>query len=91
MNGLDTQLLRKLKLNLMFRTFLIILVTFLYTSILKAEVVSKIEIAGNSRVSDETIKIYGNIRVNRDILEQDINKILNNLLSLVVSRFVLMN
>ena len=81
MNGLDTQLLRRLKINLMFRTFLIILVTFLYTSILKAEVVSKIEIAGNSRVSDETIKIYGNIRVNQDILEQDINKILNNLYS----------
>ncbi len=44
-----------------------------------AEVVKEINISGNSRVSDETIKIYGGVKINQDYNEQDLNKILSNL------------
>jgi outer membrane protein insertion porin family len=46
-----------------------------------AEIVKSIQINGNERVSDETIKIYGNIKLNKDYNESDLNKILNNLFS----------
>ena len=46
-----------------------------------AEVVKKIDISGNSRVSDETIKIYGEIKIDENYTERDLNKILNNLFS----------
>ena len=81
MIGLETQLLKKLKLNLMIKTFILILITFFNITISSAEVINKIEVSGNSRVSSETIQIYGNVKINQDIQEQDINKILNNLYS----------
>ena len=46
-----------------------------------AEVVNKINISGNSRVSNETTKIYGGIKINENYTEQDLNRILNNLFS----------
>ena len=46
-----------------------------------AEVVKKINISGNERVSDETVKIYGKIDHNSDYSEKDLNNILNNLYS----------
>ena len=59
-------------------TTLIYLFYFLPTM---AEVVNKINISGNSRVSNETIKIYGGIKINENYTEQDLNRILNNLFS----------
>ena len=59
-------------------TTLIYLFYFLPTT---AEVVNKINISGNSRVSNETIKIYGGIKINENYTEQDLNRILNNLFS----------
>jgi len=45
-----------------------------------AEIVNKIEINGNKRVSPETIKVYGQIKpLNSDFTNSDINKILINL------------
>ena len=46
---------------------------------LKAEIVKKIEINGNKRVSDQTVIIYGEININDDIDEKQINQIINNL------------
>ena len=46
-----------------------------------AEVINKILIDGNKRVSNETIKIYGEIEVGKDYNEADLNKILQNLYS----------
>ena len=45
-------------------TKLFILLFFLSTSLIKAEVINQIEINGNKRVSDETIIIYGEIKKN---------------------------
>ena len=41
----------------------------------------QIIINGNKRISDETIKIYGEIDINKNINENEINKILKNLYS----------
>ena len=47
-----------------------------------AEIVNEIEISGNKRVSDETIKVYGEIKtIGSDFSNSDINDILKNLYS----------
>jgi len=50
-------------------------------SSLNSEIIKSIEIKGNKRVSNETVKIYGDIKLNQDYSESDINKILSNLYS----------
>ena len=54
---------------------------FYYFFPIQAEIIKKIIINGNSRVSDETIQIYGEIEINKDIQERDLDKILKNLYS----------
>ncbi len=63
------------------RLIYLIITIFFFSSYLFAENVSKVEISGNQRVSEETIKIYGEIEINKDYQESDINKVLNNLYS----------
>ena len=60
--------------------YLIVTLLF-FSSNLFAEKVSSVKISGNQRVSDETIKIYGEIEINKNYEESDINKVLNNLYS----------
>lgn len=49
---------------------------------LKAEIVNKIDIKGNSRVSDETIKVYGNLpELGSDYTKAKIDQILKDLYS----------
>ena len=36
------------------------------TENLRAEVLKKIEVSGNSRISSETIKVYGDIELNKN-------------------------
>ena len=63
----------------MFKKLSLIFFLILLHSNLKAEIVDKIIIEGNKRISEETIKIYGDIELNKDYSENDLNKILNNL------------
>ena len=65
----------------MFKIIIITLTFIFHLSFLNAEVVKEIKISGNTRVSDETIKIYGDIKLNQDYNEQQLNKIINNLYS----------
>ncbi len=46
---------------------------------LYAENVNKFNVKGNNRISEETIKVYGNIEVNKNYNEIDLNRVLNNL------------
>ena len=46
---------------------------------LSAEIVQKLEVKGNSRISAETIKVYGEINIGQDYSAFDVNKILKNL------------
>tara|TARA_B100001057_G_scaffold458344_1_gene507491 strand:- start:1580 stop:3814 length:2235 start_codon:yes stop_codon:yes gene_type:complete len=56
------------------------LIIFLNFSPINAEIVKKIEIDGNKRISDETIKVYGDIKnLDRNFTKQDLDKILKNL------------
>ena len=43
--------------------------------------ITKIEIEGNNRISDETIKVYGGIKLNENVDEKKINQILKDLYS----------
>ena len=59
----------------------LISIFFLCFSTAKAEIVKQITIEGNKRISDETVKIYGEIELNKDYLERDIDKVLKNIYS----------
>ena len=59
--------------------FLIISFFFLFFLSTKAEIVNEIKIKGNKRISEETIKLYGNIETKKDYTERDIDLILKNI------------
>ena len=59
------------------KLLLILALTLITTSFSRAEVVEKVTISGNKRVSNETVKIYGNIKIGKNYSEQDLNKVLN--------------
>ena len=46
---------------------------------LSAELIQKLEVKGNNRISSETIKVYGEILFNKDYSSSDVNQILKNL------------
>jgi outer membrane protein insertion porin family len=57
----------------------LILISLFLTLNLSAEIVKKLEVKGNTRISDETIKVYGEIKINEDYSFNDINNTLKNL------------
>ena len=60
--------------------FIFVTVFLLFSNNLFAEIVNKIEINGNKRISPETIKVYGQIKsLNSNFTDGDINNILTNL------------
>ena len=44
-------------------------------------IIKKIDISGNERISDETVKVYGEININQDVDNLKINEIIKNLYS----------
>ncbi len=69
------------KNTIMKKISLFIYIFFLYFSFAKADIVKQITIEGNKRISDETVKIYGEIENNRNYTDEDIDTILKNLYS----------
>ena len=66
----------------MTRIIKVLIIFFIFSGISIAnETVNKIIINGNQRISDETIKIYGEIDLKKNINENEVNKILKNLYS----------
>lgn len=65
----------------MYKFIFTVLFSLICFSNINAEIIKKIDISGNVRVSDETIKIYGEIKLNSDYNEQKLNSIINNLYS----------
>ncbi len=59
--------------------FFIIVSFFLLTSLSYAEVVKKITIKGNQRVSNETIKVFSSIKVGDEITTDKLNEIVDSL------------
>ena len=60
---------------------IIILFSIIVISKTNADIVKNFTVNGNKRISDETIKIYGKIQINKDYNEKDLNKVLQNLYS----------
>ena len=60
-----------------------IFLIFIYFSIfpISAEIIEKVTIEGNNRVSDETIITYGQVEINKEYLESDLDQILKNIYS----------
>ncbi len=61
------------------------LITIIYllflNNFLSAEIIKKIEISGNERISEETVKVYGDISINQNVDNLKINEIIKNLYS----------
>ena len=58
---------------------LIIYIYFIVQSSALAEIVKKIEIQGNERISSETIKMFANLEVNQNIDDNKLNEIIKSL------------
>ena len=63
------------------KNFLITLIFLVISSVSFAEVIKDIKINGNERISDETIKVYGDIKTNQDVDNSKINEIIKKLYS----------
>ena len=64
----------------MFKSLFISFLFFLLlVSSVQSEMVKKIEISGNSRISNETVILFGEVDKDKDLNNNDINKILKNL------------
>ena len=57
----------------------IFFILFLYNNTANAEMANKLTILGNERISKETIEVYGNVELNKDLSKDDIDQILKNL------------
>ncbi|MDC2997127.1 outer membrane protein assembly factor BamA [Candidatus Pelagibacter sp.] len=55
------------------------LLVFFLISYANAEILKKIEINGNKRISDETIKIFSNLEINQDLSKSDLDKVIKSL------------
>ena len=58
---------------------LIILIYFLFSSYAFSDTLNKIEIVGNDRISNETIKLFISVNINDEINENELNRILKDL------------
>ena len=56
----------------MFKNYLILFSFLLSTAY--ADQINEIVIDGNKRISDETIKVYGEIEINKDLSESDLTR-----------------
>jgi len=65
----------------MHKIILAICVFFINFQSLSAEIIKDIKISGNKRISNETVKVYGKIDLNKDYNEVQLNNILKDLYS----------
>ena len=66
-------------MNKYITNFLIILGLIICPLNVSAEILKKIEISGNKRISNETIKVYGDIQQNKNYQNEDINNVIKKL------------
>ena len=62
-----------------YKIILIFLLSFFYFTYSTAEVINKINIDGNSRVSDETILMFSSVSIGDNLINNDINDLLKRL------------
>ncbi len=59
--------------------YLYILLIFFFSLEAKSEILKDIKIEGNQRIPDETIKMFGNIKIQDNVNLNEIDRILNNI------------
>ena len=57
----------------------IVIVSFLFISLVRAETLQKFEISGNKRISDNTIIIFSEVKLNEEITKPKLDKVIKNL------------
>ena len=57
--------------------FILSLFLFTFAGNLKSEIVNKIEVQGNERISDETVAIFGDVILGKDYDKSDINSLID--------------
>ena len=63
-----------------YKIYLFLIFFFLISNlVVKAEIINKINVEGNQRISAETIKMFTGISINEDLSESDLNEILKKL------------
>ena len=65
----------------MIKNSIIILIFYFFASYAFSQNINNIKIEGNKRVSEETIKIYGEINLESSFDEKKLNQIIKNLYS----------
>ncbi len=66
--------------SLIYKIKIILIFFFIFfISTLRAEIIEQINIAGNERISSETIKMFAGVSVSDDLTENDLNQILKKL------------
>ena len=66
--------------NKIFNRIILIFIFFFYIiNHSYSEIVKEIDIIGNERISDETIKIFSNVSIDNEITDNDLNNILKSL------------
>ena len=66
--------------KLIYKIYLLsIFILFMSSSVLRAEIINKITVEGNQRISVETIKMFADVSANDNLSERDLNKILKKL------------
>ena len=66
--------------KLIYKIYLLsIFILFMSSSLLRAEIINKITVEGNQRISVETIKMFADVSANDNLSERDLNKILKKL------------
>ena len=58
--------------------FLIAFVIF-FSQLVSAEIINQVKVIGNERISSETIKVYGGIKINSNYEKSDVDQILKKL------------
>ncbi len=56
-----------------------LIISFLFLSNSYSQIIKKIEISGNKRISNETVQVLGNITINKNFEDEDLNKTLREL------------
>ena len=69
------------KINKFNKKYLFIYFIFFFSffNLVKAEVINKIEVTGNERISDETIILFSGVKIDQNINQSDLNNIIKKL------------
>ena len=62
----------------------IFLILFFFSTYGFSDTLNKIEIIGNDRISDETIKLFIDVKINDEINEKKLNTILETFMKLII-------